>query len=73
MEQAHKEKAPVPAEVWALAVREKQKAAVKEAAGEKVVGRAKQRAKVAARDKDKVTHEIGEFFSEEENYNARWR
>ena len=73
MERDRKEKAQVPAKVWALAVRGKEKAAAKAAAGDKVVDRAKdrakERAKVAGRAKDgaKVTHRIGEFLSEKEN------
>jgi len=73
MEQAHREKAPVPAEGWAVVVRGKLKAAVEEAAGEEVVDRAKERAKVAARGKDKVSHRISEFLSGKENDNAWWR
>jgi len=61
MEQDRREKAPVPAEVWALVVREKEKAALEEAAREKVVDRVKERAKVAAEGKDKVTHGISEL------------
>ena len=76
MEQARREKAPVPAEV----VRGRQKAAVEEAAGEKVVDRAKERAngkdrdedrdrdkdkgRAKAKDKDKVAHRISELLSE---------
>ena len=53
MEQDRKEKARVPAKVRALAVRVEGKAAVKGAAREEVVGKARERAKVAARGKDK--------------------
>jgi hypothetical protein len=46
MELDRKDKAPVPAEVWALAVVKRGKVAVKEAAGDKEV--------VVARDRDKA-------------------
>ena len=70
MERARKGKAPVPAGVWALAVRGKGKVAVKEAAGDKVVvaARAKERAKErvrvkgAARGKDKTADRISELL-----------
>jgi len=71
MEQAHKEKAPAPAKAWDLAVGEKQKAALEEAAVEKARGRAKERARgkerAKAEDKaeakDKVTLGISELPS----------
>lgn len=65
MEQARKEKAPVPAEVWALAVREKEKVAVKDAAGDKAVvaDRDEGKLKVADRDRDKAADRIGKLFS----------
>ena len=46
MEQDRKEKAPVPAEVWALAVRGKEEVAVKDAAGDKAVDAARGKVKV---------------------------
>lgn len=66
MEQALKEKAPVPVEVWAVAAKGKARAAVKAAAKEKAVARAQEGAKVAAEDrgKDEVTHETSELLSE---------
>jgi hypothetical protein len=48
MEQDRKEKAPGPAEVWALAVREKEKVAIKDAAGDKAEDAARGKAKATA-------------------------
>lgn len=63
MEQAHKEKALVPADVWAPAVQVKEKVAVKEAAGDKAVlaARAKEKEKAAARGKDEAADRISEL------------
>ena len=60
MEQARKEKAPVPVEVWALAVREKERVAVKDAAGDKAVdaARGKVEAKVAAKHRGEAADRI---------------
>ena len=60
MEQDRKEKAPVPAEVWALAAREKEKDAVKDAAGNKAVVAARGKAKVAAKRRDRAADRISE-------------
>ena len=46
MEQDRKEKAPVPAEGWALAARENDKAAVRNAEGDKAVDAAQDKAAV---------------------------
>ena len=64
MEQDRKEKAPVPAEVRALAVRGKEKAAVKAAAGDKAVvaDRDGGKLKVAGRDKDKAVDRVGKLL-----------
>ena len=58
MEQDRKEKDPVPAKVWDVAALEKEKVAVKSAAGAeaKVVGRDK--AKVKPRSKGKAVDRI---------------
>ena len=70
MEQDRKEKAPVPVEVWALVVRGKEKAAAKEAAGDKVVDRAvvadrdggKLKVAGRGRGRDKAVNRIGELI-----------
>ena len=56
MELDRKDKAPVPAKVWALAVVKRGKVAVKEAAGDKevVVDRDKAKARGAVKDKAKA-------------------
>jgi len=66
MEQARKEKAPVPEEVWAAVVRGKEQAAVKDAAGDKAVdaARGKGKGKVAA--KGKAALETSELLSRDE-------
>ena len=66
MEQARKEKAPVPAEVWALAAVEKEKVAAKDAAADKTKVKAKDgaKARVAARVKDKAVDRINRLLFE---------
>jgi hypothetical protein len=60
MEQDRKEKAPVPAEVWAAAAVEKEKGAVKDAAGDKAVdaARGKVKAKVATKHRGRAAKRI---------------
>ena len=64
MEQALKEKAPVPAEVWDLAAVEKEKVAVKVAARDKARDKAKDKAKVkvkvAAKPRGRAADRISE-------------
>ena len=62
-EQDRKEKAPVPAEVWAAVVRAGEKVAVKDAAAEKavVVARAREKGKGVARGKDKAANKTSEL------------
>ena len=61
MERARKEKALVPVEVGALAVRGKGKGAVKEAAGAKEKAKVAAKAKGAARGKHKTADKISEL------------
>ena len=66
MEQDRKEKAPVPAKVWAPAALEKEKAAAKDAAADKAKVKAKDgaKARVAARDKDRAVDRTSRLLFE---------
>ena len=75
MEQDRKEKAPVPAEGWALAARENDKAAARDAAAGKAVDavRGKVKVVVAARRKGRAADRISRPLMRKEITDARWR
>ena len=64
MERDRKEKAPVPAEVWAAVVREGEKVAVKDAAANKAVDAARSKAKVAFKHGDEAANRISKLLFE---------
>ena len=64
MGQDRKEKDPVPAEVWALAAVEKDKVAVKDAAGDKARDAAKDAAKAEPQGKGKAADKINRYSLE---------